>query len=360
MPKLLTLQMARGMAANIVVVGHLFEAEAIFRGANLPEFAAVYGSSGVDVFFVLSGFIMVAVAGRQVGPLAFLWRRVARIYPIYWLATFVLLALAIVSPTVVATLEHGSLWRSLLLIPTEPPPFLAVGWTLVHEMYFYLVFAGFLAMRIPITAGLVGWALLIVAITVTAPDQIAASPLLQVIAHPLTAEFMTGALVGVLWLNSWMPGARFAAIIGLAALPIEIATGYLFPEYAIVSGPHFNELRVLVFGIPSTLIIYGLAAAERCAPTLRTPSFMVALGDWSYSTYLMHALIIGPFGHMLVVLDRAGGFARGITLIVGGLILSNIAGALAHLFFERPTLRWLHQIGPKVPAVLRSNDLVQR
>ncbi len=352
--------MARGVAANIVVVGHLFEAEAIFRGANIPEFAGIYGSSGVDVFFVLSGFIMVAVAGRRVGSLTFLWRRVARIYPTYWLTTLATLALAIVSPTVVTALAQRSLWRSFLLIPAVTPPFVTVGWTLVHEMYFYLVFAGLLAMRIPITVGLVGWGLSIVAMTITAPDLVAGSPLLQVITHPLTAEFMMGALVGVLWLNSRMPGARFAAIIGLATLPIEILVGYLFLGHAIILGPQFNSLRVLAFGIPSALIIYGLAAAERRGPAPRTPSFMVRLGDWSYSTYLMHGLVIGPFGHMLFVLDRSGGIGRSITFIVGGLILSNIAGALAHICFERPTLRWLHKIGPNGSAVLRSNDLAQR
>jgi peptidoglycan/LPS O-acetylase OafA/YrhL len=354
MPKLLSLQMARGVAANIVVVGHLFDADAIFRGANMPEFALVYGSSGVDVFFVLSGFIMVGVAGRQVGPQAFLWRRVTRIYPIYWLATFATLALAMVSPTLGAALEQGSLWRSLLLIPAETPLFVSVGWTLVHEMYFYLVFAGFLAMRIPITLGLVGWGLSIVAMTIAAPDQIAASPILQVITHPLTAEFMMGALVGLLWLNSRMPGARFAAIVGLAVVPIEMLVGYLSPEHALIYDPQFSGLRVLLFGIPAALIIYGLAGAEQRVPGPRTPLFMAALGDWSYSTYLMHPLVIGPFGHMLVVLDRAGGVARSITLIVGGLILSNIAGAIAHLCFKRPTLRWLHQIGPSGPAALRA------
>ena len=296
MPKLLTLQAARGVAANVVVLGHLFATEAVFRGADIPYFSIVYGSSGVDLFFVLSGFIMVAVAGRQVGPLVFLSRRVARIYPTYWLATFAMLALAIVSPTILAALEQSSLWRSLLLLPAVNHPLLGAGWTLVHEMYFYLVFASFLAMRIPTMVGLVGWGLIVVATTIAVPDQIAASPLLQVIAHPLTAEFMMGALVGVLWLNSRMPGARFAAIIGLAALPIEIAAGYLFPEHTIISGPHFDDLRVLVFGFPSMLIIYGLAAAERRAPALRTPSLMVAFGDWSYSTYLMHGLVIGPSG----------------------------------------------------------------
>jgi exopolysaccharide production protein ExoZ len=100
---------------------------------------------------------MVAVAGGNIGPMDFLWRRATRIYPTYRLVSLAVLV-AIVAPTVVNSSIQVpiSLWRSFLLIPDRTLPLLAVGRTLVHEMCFYLVFAIFLALRIPIFPGRAG------------------------------------------------------------------------------------------------------------------------------------------------------------------------------------------------------------
>jgi exopolysaccharide production protein ExoZ len=138
MAQLLTIQAARGFAANLVVLSHLSIVEAKYTtGDVLPAFA-FYGIAGVDLFFVLSGFIMVAVAGHYTGPIDFLWRRFTRIYPTYWLVSLPVLALAIVAPAFVNSLIQTpiALWRSFLLIPDRTPPLLAVGWTLVHEIVF--------------------------------------------------------------------------------------------------------------------------------------------------------------------------------------------------------------------------------
>jgi len=74
MPQLLTLQATRGIAANLVVFSHLFLVQAKYAAAGVLPAFTLYGTAGMDVFFVLSGFIMVAVAGRETGPMQFLWR----------------------------------------------------------------------------------------------------------------------------------------------------------------------------------------------------------------------------------------------------------------------------------------------
>ena len=86
MPQLRTIQVARGIAANLVVFSHLFLVETKYTAAGVLPAFTLYGIAGVDLFFVLSGFIMVAVAGRDIGPIEFLWRRATRIYPTYWLS----------------------------------------------------------------------------------------------------------------------------------------------------------------------------------------------------------------------------------------------------------------------------------
>ena len=86
--RLLGLQLLRG------------EFELKYAGTQLPTVVR-YGDLGVDIFFVLSGFVMVAIAGRGVGPLNFLWRRFVRIYPTYWLATAIMIAMAVAVPGLV-------------------------------------------------------------------------------------------------------------------------------------------------------------------------------------------------------------------------------------------------------------------
>ncbi|HEY2527878.1 MAG TPA: acyltransferase [Xanthobacteraceae bacterium] len=354
MAKLLSLQATRAVAANLVVLSHLFVVEAKYTaGSVLPAFAW-YGTAGVDVFFVLSGFIMVAAAGRKVGPLQFLWRRAARIYPAYWLVSLAVLAATLVAPTMVNASIEGpiSIWRSFLLVPGRTLPLLAVGWTLIHEAYFYVVFATFLALRIPVVAGLIGWGLLLLGVVAAAPNQVATSPILLVVTSPLTAEFMMGAVVGVVWLNRRMPGSVVLGAIGGASLIFAIV--YLGPTLSLSSSPHFNTWRVLIFGIPSALALYALAAAEHRSPAPQPPKLLAAMGDWSYATYLTHVLVISAIGRALALLAPTGGRAASLMLIVTGLVAANLAGAGVYVLFERPVLHWLRQLGSSLRLPVES------
>lgn len=346
MPKLLTLQAARGVAANLVVFSHLFVVEGKYtHGGVVPAFAAD-GMAGVDVFFVLSGFIMVAVAGRNIGPFQFLWRRAARIYPTYWLITLLVLAVTMVSPEIVnsSIKEPISIWRSFVLFPGHTLPLLAVGWTLIYEMYFYLVFSVFIAARIRVLYGLGAWALAIFTVRLAMPNEVGASPVLSVVTNPMTIEFMLGAVIGLLWLNRRMPGAATVGLTGVATFTFCLV--YVGPVLSLTTSPHLEELRVLLFGIPSALAIYSLAAFEKRAKAGRTPTFLVNLGDWSYGTYLVHILVISTIGRMLALLVPTGGVAPSLVLIPVALVAANLGGAVVHILFERPTLNWLHRLGP--------------
>jgi hypothetical protein len=137
MARLSTLQVMRAVAVNLVILYHLTQFETVYAGKSILPAFCVYGMSGVDIFFVLSGFIMVAVAGKDIGAIQFLWRRAIRIYPPYWLVTLIILEFSRVGAA--AATDTISLWRSFLLVPDSGLPLLTVGWTLVHEVYFYLV-----------------------------------------------------------------------------------------------------------------------------------------------------------------------------------------------------------------------------
>jgi exopolysaccharide production protein ExoZ len=367
MSKLLTLQVARGVAANLVVLQHIREFELRYAGTEFPNVVR-YADLGVDVFFVLSGFIMVAIAGRNVGPLQFLWRRVARIYPTYWLATLIMLAVAIALPGMVH--EHWQtipLWRSFLLIAAEPrAPVVAVGWTLVHEVYFYAVFAVFLAFRIPILAGVAGWASIIFAVMIASPEYLMTSPVLRMATSPLTFEFMMGLVIGVLWLRFPTPKglqagrARITTLASLIALVLLIGIHYHFfgqQEAPFGDTNYLVTCRVLMFGTAIAVILYCLVVSESQA-SRRPPALLVALGDWSYSTYLTHFMVLSALGRAVLLIFPDHGLYATLILFVGGYLAVNLTGAAIYRFFEQPTLRRLHPLGPAIPiAPVRANPI---
>jgi exopolysaccharide production protein ExoZ len=341
MARLLTLQVARGVAANLVILYHLTQFETIYAGKSILPAFCFYGMSGVDIFFVLSGFIMVAVAGKGIGAVQFLWRRAIRIYPPYWLVTLVVLEFSNVgSGAATATI---TLWRSFLLVPDSGLPLLTVGWTLIHEVYFYLVFAVLLALRIPIPVGLLGWGLVLLIVTIFGGD-FATSPFGGVWTNPLTAEFMMGAAIGVLYDHRNMPGAAYAGAVGFATFAGSIV--FLAPALQLDNSTHLDAWRVVLFGIPAALIVYWLAAWEQKAPRM-PPRLLVALGDWSYATYLMHVLVLSALGHIIRALALSGAMSN-LMLIVVGVLAANLAGAVMFRFFERPMLGVLHRFGSTV------------
>lgn len=345
MPRLLTLQAARGVAANLVVIAHLYSAGFNWTaGSVLPAFS-FYGVAGVDLFFVLSGFIMVAVAGRNVTALQFLYRRAARIYPTYWLVSLLVLCSlathALVHSSGLAL--PASIWRSFLLIPQPSLPLLAVGWTLVFEAYFYLVFTIFLALRIPVSVGLLTWAVIICSLKLGASDQLSNSPVFHVVTNPLTVEFVVGAVIGVLWQRCFLPGRFIVGTIGVISAVLSI--GYFAPALSLATNPHLDAWRVVLFGIPAALLLYALVGTELQKNRLPLRPLLVKLGDWSYATYLMHPLVILVIGKALFLLAPRGGIGPSIILAVTGIIAANLAGAVVHVCFERPTLKWLHNVG---------------
>jgi exopolysaccharide production protein ExoZ len=146
----------------------------------------------------------------------------------------------------------------------------------------------------PIWAGVIGWGVILLLIVTAFPDQLAVVPLLHVATSPLTAEFMMGLTVGLLWTRRWAAGAILAGVLGLAGLMLSIV--YIAPILSLSTNPHLDGWRVVIFGIPSALVVYTITGFEQLRALLRPKTLMVALGDWSYSTYLVHGWLSRPSG----------------------------------------------------------------
>ncbi len=177
-PHFASIQMLRGIAALMVVIFHMVQAEVVHgAGDNLLNGTlANFGYAGVDLFFVISGFVMTTIAsGSYQSPrnaLRFLMRRAARILPLYYIFTALIVVLLVVRPSMVSErFQFADVVASFLLLPQRQHPLLQVGWTLTYEAFFYLVMAVAIATvkenRMPYF--LVAWAFVILLRTVLDP-----------------------------------------------------------------------------------------------------------------------------------------------------------------------------------------------
>jgi peptidoglycan/LPS O-acetylase OafA/YrhL len=247
------------------------------------------GNAGVDLFFVISGFIMVFTTGRRPqGPLAFLGSRLRRIAPLYWFATLAVFAVARLEPSLVQNTPSDlhRLIESLLFIPAPRPdgtlrPVVFVGWTLNFEMAFYVLFAlGLLAPRrwIGVLAA-VGALVLAVLWGRAAPP---ASPALGFYTSPMVLEFGAGMILGLAWPSLRLP-ARLAwpvAAEGALAFLLMLAGPWLWPRVD----------RLFAFGLPAMTIVAAALVLERQGRAARWP-WLQALGAASYAIYLSHFFV---------------------------------------------------------------------
>lgn len=320
MTRLFGIQYLRAAAAIGVVVFHAGERTGL-------HFAI--GAAGVDVFFVVSGFIMWVIADRrQFSPSTFLRDRLERIAPLYWIATGVMVAggLAGLFPNMRLTAWH--VFASLAFVPHISPsngeiwPLLVQGWTLNYEMFFYVVFAA--TLLLPQRMRLVSLGLVLVGLVACGMLARSPNPLLQTYTNPLILEFLLGAVIGKLWLDGIVPSPA----VGIALILVSLA------GFAAV-GATYVGFNAFVLGPLAGGLVYGFLALERAAMLKRIPA-VAYLGDASYSIYLWHALavsVIAKFGALLAL--------PAVITFTLAVLLGVAVGVASYELLERPLVRLL-------------------
>jgi exopolysaccharide production protein ExoZ len=344
------IQYLRAAAAYLVV---LYHARVLTPSAAMPFFES--GRAGVDIFFVISGFIIQHVAARDDSgrPGAFLLKRTIRIVPLYWPLTLAIAAVLQVAPGLAGSgglPDPGRMIRSLLFVPYfddagEVHPVLFIGWTLNYEMFFYAVFAaGLLIVRPALRLAVVSGALLLLVVA-----GVAAAPRDAIgltLTSPLLLEFGAGLWLGYLWgrwqmladRRSLRATARIAMLAAIVAIPLG---EMLWPDVP----------QVLRWGVPAVAIVAGALALERSGPPAGRRGALL-LGEASYAIYLCHPFVIKIVALLYARLHVASWpldvLALGVTLAIVG-----IAGVAMHLLVERPLVRTLrHRLLPRArPAV---------
>ena len=334
-------QALRFAAATAVVVTHAvdlagtrLELETALAGGTLENFGAV----GVDVFFVISGFIIATTTRGQAGVEAagaFLWRRFRRVAPIYWLLSLpILIGMArggTLSPDV-ATATF-LFWPFSGLEMTFPA--LGPGWTLCFEMLFY---AGF---GLAIAGGRrVAWGLVGTYAAMLAAGLVVAAPVLRFWGSPIILEFLLGVGIGWVWRFAPRGLGLWAVGLALVGFGLSLVFGYGgIDDVRALNDPWNGLRRVLIWGLPSALLVFGVVRMER---TDRAPGRLARAaafrGDASYSIYLVHVLVIRALGRMF----ESGMVALPGDAVVGLTVLASLAaGAIVHVWIERPLLKIL-------------------
>ncbi|WP_162915191.1 acyltransferase family protein [Desertibaculum subflavum] len=334
-----TIQALRAVAALGVLLFHAAEA-ASHNAGYAPSAFSNAGAAGVDLFFVISGFVMVQ-AHRDwfgSGPLAreFLARRLIRIVPLYWLATALIAALLLVAPALFQSraFDAGHVALSFLFVQSQAGEDFGVlhgaGWSLCFEMYFYLLF--FVCMPFGRRAVFIGLAVIFAFGIAAGPSLGARSTPFETFADPMLLEFLAGMLLA----EALQKGRALPRNLAWPLLLWGLSAIAVAGEIGLVSDRR-DPWRVLVWGVPAIAIVWGAISVER--PGL-VPRWLVALGDASYSLYLLHLLVLPALGKAWAAAGLTGALPRPVFLACG-IGLSVAASLLAFLHVERPMTRRL-------------------
>jgi exopolysaccharide production protein ExoZ len=286
-----------------------------------PLPSLVFGAGGVDIFFIISGFVMF-VAARHERPSDFFLKRILRIAPLYWLVTLVFFGMRHAhfgDPGI----DLPAIIKSLLFIPyrvgaSNAPvqPFLVPGWSLNIEIFFYFLFGVGLTVRRPaLFSGLAIIATVLAGFIVK--PSIAAFDLYS---SPILLEFAAGLLLGHLWTTNRLPCRLW---------PL------MFIGFMLLLGCDlFGNSRVFVRGVGGVLVMIGAVAAEDGVCRVRQP-MLKALGDASYSIYLVHVPLLLVF-FSVVRRVPLHGLAQFVVYLFVGLVLCAAGGLAMHRWVERP------------------------
>ena len=324
---LYSIHFLRFIAATAVVVNHT---------DVLLTWNIVVGGAGVDLFFVISGVVIGLSTPPDMSIREFLVRRFIRIFPLYWLATFVWVAYS-ARFGVKANMEH--VVRSALLLPDFSPGWYPVyfpAWTLQFEIFFYAAFA------LCMLAGRFAQPLCCIVLVATAVGfSEPGNPSIYFAVATVLLEFVAGMLIAMAIARGWIPGPALGALLIGAAIIWFAANATPYP------GPWPRERT---WGIPAVLMVFGVLAFEM-RPFFRGRAALLG-GNASYAIYLTHLTLI----QAIFLIAKLNGFApeqHRFVLAAIAIPASIALGALIYLAIDRPLLACLRRMllrGPESGA----------
>jgi exopolysaccharide production protein ExoZ len=322
------IQYLRAVATGLIAFQHAMGVPAFVH------YTAHFGTIGVDLFFVISGFIMwTTTETSRRGPVRFWLARIVRIVPLYWIFTTLYIAAALITPEsfYVVHLEAAHIVKSYLFVPATHPnlgliaPVFTLGWTLNYEMFFYLLFG--LCLFVP--SPRLRFALLATAFLLLVAGGLLVQPqgaIARTYTDPIMLEFLAGVMLAILTPLLMRCGA-IAGLLLIAGAVIWVA---------VVYGYGFVPERIVSHGIPAVTAVAGGLMIERAARA-RPSGFWLMLGDASYSIYLAH-----PFAQRVLLIAANGTIGLAAisptVYVLSAFVVGIAGGVICHFVIERPLL----------------------
>lgn len=340
------LQYLRGIAALLVVYFHsLLQLKGL---SDVSDHFPLFGESGVDIFFVLSGFVMwFTTYQKHQSPGCFLQKRLIRIVPLYWAVTFLAAGVALLLPHMLksTSFDFYHFLSSLFFIPWPNPayligskptitPVIVPGWTLNYEIFFYLIFSVSLVFHQNLRLSLTATALFVLVGLRALSDT--PGTFLKFYGDPIILEFLYGVMIAIIVTTRATLKPIPALFIGGLSLAAIIILDIMDPPID----------RAFSIGPMAALLILSVASLELSSKVPHI-SFLSKIGDASYSIYLTHifTLVLARLVYKLLALS--GGLANAYIFILFCITSSTTIGYLAYRYYERPILRRLKQ-GPAI------------
>ena len=313
------IQTLRAIAAILVVAFHAIPTAKSYQlSTDFFYKIDIWGSAGVDIIFVISGFIMIYIQNKKnKTPVEFIKDRIERIVPLYWFLTLSFSALLLTFPSAfnVWTFDFKTLINSLFFInylTSGNYPVLFVGWTLEYEMLFYLVFALSIFMKNIYYSAICCIISLIVMVFLGLSDII--------------LEFCFGMLVGLLYSNTKLKINSFLCFI-------SIALGFYF----LTIDWNIELPRFIVWGLPSLFIFIGFLYLKPIKNIV-----LDTLGSASYSIYLVHVFVILISYRVFSKIGRIDISYINEIYVILSILASIFSGVLLHFIIEKPLAKLIH------------------
>jgi len=346
---LLLIQVLRGAASLLVVLLHITTNMADSFGQAFLGNIFLFGGSGVDVFFVLSGFIIAYAnmhfLGKPAALPVFAKRRLNRIFPIYWIVITGFLILMLALPSFYRThfdTSPSNLLSTYLLLPRHIM-LNGVSWSLTNELFFYLIFTIGLFIPKPRYSFylLIAYFIFLLVFAIAVPANPDRNAYLELLLFPMNLEFLMGVIVAVLVQSK--PRFNPFLMLGLG-IAWFLAGAVLHNTNVTLIGPASNQelSRVLLFGVSSFLIVYAVVTIE-LSRNIKVHPLLLSLGDASYSIYLIHLPIVSAY---FKILNKAGISSPALVTVAAFVILLLVAalGIFVYNYIEKPLIKKLNKI----------------
>jgi peptidoglycan/LPS O-acetylase OafA/YrhL len=321
MKPVISIQYLRGLAAFLVLLQHVSYKDKVYSGGEFNLFDI--GHMGVDIFFIISGFIMAYTFRPELGAVRFLYNRVLRIIPLYWLTSVIALIGYLYVPGLINGSKEPDILSSFFLLPSERRYLNPNGWTLSCEFLFYLVFSFSFLSAYRFRFVLPSIILACLAFIGLSHEFEEVIP--RFIFSPMLVEFLFGMIIFQIYSRYSIDQSLNLVLLLASALLV------LFSLFIYFSGVRIG-LRIIDLGLPAFFICIFIVSLESRLKT-NVSGILKSLGDSSYSLYLTHAFTIGVAGFLLSYFGLVGSslFFSGTLILV-----SIISGYFCYRYVEVP------------------------